>query len=72
VSLSERELQVLAAVSEGLTNAAIGQRLHIGEATVKTHLARVFAKLEVDDRTAAVTQAMEAGLLGLPGGRGGQ
>jgi DNA-binding NarL/FixJ family response regulator len=72
VSLSERELQVLAAVSEGLTNAAVGQRLHIGEATVKTHLARIFAKLEVDDRTAAVTRAMEAGLLGLPGGRAGQ
>jgi DNA-binding NarL/FixJ family response regulator len=67
VTLSARELQVLGAVSEGLTNTAIGRRLHIGEATVKTHLTRIFAKLEVDDRTAAVTRAMEAGLIGLPG-----
>lgn len=63
--LTERELQVLALVGEGLTNADIGRRLSIGESTVKTHLLKVFAKLEVDDRTRAVTAAMERGLLPL-------
>jgi DNA-binding NarL/FixJ family response regulator len=67
VNLSARELQVLLAVADGLTNAGIGLRLHIGESTVKTHLARVFAKLEVDDRTAAVTRAHELGLIRISG-----
>lgn len=58
-----RELDVLALVAQGLTNAAIGRRLHISETTVKTHLVRVFAKLDVDDRTAAVTVAMRRRLL---------
>jgi DNA-binding NarL/FixJ family response regulator len=62
--LSQRETDVLRAVGEGLTNAAIGRRLHISEATVKTHLHHVFTKLDVDDRTAAVTKAMQLGLLG--------
>jgi DNA-binding NarL/FixJ family response regulator len=62
-----RELQVLAAVARGLSNAAIGRELFISEATVKSHLLRVFAKLDVDDRTRAVTVAMERGLLRLPG-----
>ena len=65
-SLTPRELQVLAEVARGLSNAEIGRVLHIGEATVKTHLLRVFAKLEVDDRTRAVTVAMERGLLPAP------
>ncbi|WP_420846101.1 LuxR C-terminal-related transcriptional regulator [Microbacterium lushaniae] len=47
-----------------MSNRAIGSRLHVGEATVKTHLLHVFVKLEVDDRTRAVTRAMELGLLG--------
>lgn len=63
-SLSSREVDVLALVSEGLTNADIGRRLHISEATVKTHLLRAFNKLGVSDRTAAVTTAMSLGLLG--------
>jgi DNA-binding NarL/FixJ family response regulator len=63
-SLSSREVDVLALVSEGLTNADIGRRLHISEATVKTHLLRAFSKLGVSDRTAAVTTAMSLGLLG--------
>ncbi|MCF2528294.1 response regulator transcription factor [Yinghuangia soli] len=66
-SLSPRETQVLGLVARGLTNADIGRELYIGEATVKTHLLRAFAKLGVDDRTAAVTVAMEAGLLPRPG-----
>ena len=62
-----RELQVLAGVARGLTNAEIGRELFIGEATVKTHLLRVFAKLGVDDRTRAVLLAVERGLLPGPG-----
>ncbi len=62
-----RELEVLAGVARGLTNADIGRELFIGEATVKTHLLRVFAKLGVDDRTRAVLVAVERGLLPSPG-----
>jgi len=62
-ALSPRELEVLALVAEGLSNRAIGERLFVGEATVKTHLLHAFAKLGVDDRTRAVTRAMELGLL---------
>ncbi|MGY1778942.1 response regulator [Geodermatophilus sp. SYSU D01036] len=64
-----RELEVLAGVARGLTNAEIGRELFIGEATVKTHLLRVFAKLGVDDRTRAVMVAVERGLLPGPGHR---
>ena len=49
--------------TRGLTNADIGRQLFISEATVKTHLLRAFSKLDVADRTAAVTTAMEHGLL---------
>jgi DNA-binding NarL/FixJ family response regulator len=66
-SPSPRELEVLAAVARGLSNAEIGRELFIGEATVKTHLQRLFAKLDVDDRTRAVTVAIERGLLPSPG-----
>ena len=52
-------------MSRGLSNPEIGRELHIGEATVKTHLLRAFAKLGVDDRTAAVTAAYRLGLLDL-------
>jgi DNA-binding NarL/FixJ family response regulator len=64
--LTPREVEVLRAVSRGLSNADIGRELFIGEATVKTHLLRAFAKLEVDDRTRAVTAAMERGILPPP------
>ncbi|MER6591954.1 response regulator transcription factor [Micromonospora purpureochromogenes] len=63
VMLSPREVDVLRLVAQGLSNGEIGLRLHITEATVKTHLLRAFAKLDVTDRTAAVTTAMAAGLL---------
>ncbi|MFC9974824.1 response regulator transcription factor [Spirillospora sp. NPDC127200] len=66
-ALSAREGEVLALVARGLTNAEVGRRLHIGEATVKTHLLRIFTKLGVSDRTAAVVTAMERGMLP-PGG----
>ena len=61
--LSVRETEVLALVARGLTNAEIGGRLFIGEATVKTHLLRSFAKLGVSDRTAAVTHAIALGVI---------
>lgn len=67
VDLTSRELDVLSLVAEGLSNIEIGRRLFIGEATVKTHLLRVFAKLDVNDRTAAVTTAYRLGLLDPPG-----
>nr|WP_217711874.1 response regulator transcription factor [Actinomadura sp. NAK00032] len=63
-ALTAREVDVLLAVADGLSNAEIGRRLVIAEATVKTHLLRVFAKLDVSDRTRAVVVAMERGLLG--------
>jgi DNA-binding NarL/FixJ family response regulator len=69
-TLTPREVQVLAGVAQGLTNAEIGRQLIIGEATVKTHLLRAFAKLGVDDRTRAVTVAMERGLLPPPSASG--
>jgi DNA-binding NarL/FixJ family response regulator len=62
-ALSAREAQVLRLVAEGKTNADIGRELFIAEATVKTHLLRVFNKLDVADRTAAVTTAMGHGLI---------
>jgi DNA-binding NarL/FixJ family response regulator len=61
--LSARETEVLRLVAAGLSNREIGERLFLGEATVKTHLLHAFTKLEVRDRTRAVTRAMELGLL---------
>jgi DNA-binding NarL/FixJ family response regulator len=67
VALTSREVDVLNAVADGLSNVDIGRRLVIAEATVKTHLLRVFAKLDVSDRTHAVVIALERGLLARPG-----
>lgn len=67
VELSRREIEVLRLVARGRTNAEIGRELLISEATVKTHLLRTFGKLEVSDRTAAVTAALERGILPAPG-----
>ncbi len=61
--LTARELEVLAGVARGLSNAAVGRELFITEATVKTHLLRVFGKLGVADRTRAVTVAIQRGIL---------
>jgi DNA-binding NarL/FixJ family response regulator len=66
-SLSARETEILARVARGRTNAEIGRELYISEATVKTHLLRAFGKLGVSGRTAAVTTAIERGLLPPPG-----
>ncbi|HEX6450159.1 MAG TPA: response regulator transcription factor [Trebonia sp.] len=62
--LSGREIEILALAARGKTNPEIGRELYISEATVKTHLLRAYAKLGVSSRTAAVTSAMERGLLG--------
>jgi DNA-binding NarL/FixJ family response regulator len=64
-SLSAREIEVLTLVARGVSNKIIAKDLRISEATVKTHLLHIFAKLGVDDRTAAVTAAMEKGVLRL-------
>lgn len=64
---SAREVEVLELVRKGLSNKEIGRELHISEATVKTHLIHAFGKLGVDDRTAAVSVALERGYLRLEG-----
>lgn len=66
-TLSVRELEVLALVAKGFSNKEIARKLKISEATVKTHLLHTFEKLGVDDRTAAVTVAIERGILRLEG-----
>ena len=65
--LTAREVEVLQLVATGRSNAEVGTVLFIGEATVKTHLVRAFAKLGVTDRTAAVTAAYRLGLIDLSG-----
>ncbi len=62
-ALSDRELEVLTLISRGETNAGAAARLFISEATVKTHLLHIYAKLGVNDRAAAVAVAYERGLL---------
>ena len=64
-ALTDREAQVLQCVAKGMSNAEVGRELHIGEATVKTHLLRAFEKLGVTDRTAAVTAAYKSGQIEL-------
>ncbi|KGF01759.1 response regulator transcription factor [Actinomyces sp. S4-C9] len=61
--LTGRELDVLRLVAQGKTNAAAARDLFLSEATVKTHLNRVFEKLAVNSRTAAVAKARSVGLL---------
>jgi DNA-binding NarL/FixJ family response regulator len=64
--LTSREVEVLRYVARGLSNPDIGRTLFISEATVKSHVTRIFEKLDVKDRTAAVTVAIARGILPSP------
>ena len=61
--LSDRELEVLALIARGCSNREAAARLYISEATVKTHLIHLYAKLGVSDRAAAVAAGYDRGLL---------
>jgi DNA-binding NarL/FixJ family response regulator len=61
--LTPRELEVLTLAAQGLAGGMIAEQLSISPATVKTHLSHVYAKLESDNRTAAVAYALRAGLI---------
>lgn len=69
--LSEREQQVLGRLADGLSNADIARAMYVSEATVKTHINRLFAKLGVRDRVQAVIFAYESGFVS-PGERAEQ
>jgi len=62
-ALTPRELEVLRLIARGLTNADIAHTLVVGDATVKTHITRIFAKLSLHDRAQAVVLAYESGLV---------
>ncbi|RQX07625.1 response regulator [Micromonospora arida] len=62
-TLTPRETEVLTLVAEGLSNHAASVRLHLTEGTVKSHLARIYTKLGVDSRTAAIATATQLGLI---------
>ena len=64
-SLTQREREVFMLAAEGITNKDVAERLGIGAETVKMHKANAYAKLGVDSRTAAVTEALRRGLLEL-------
>lgn len=62
-ALTRREIEVLTLVGQGLSNHAIAARLHLTEGTVKSHLARIYSKLTVESRTAAVAAATDLGII---------
>jgi len=64
-SLSDREVEVLRLMAKGSANKQIAAELSITESTVKTHVANIFQKLEVNHRTEAVTKAMAKGIIKL-------
>jgi DNA-binding NarL/FixJ family response regulator len=61
--VSSREREILGLMADGLSNAAIGDRLHLSEGTVKTYLRRAYGKLGVSTRAAAIAQAMRLGIV---------
>ena len=62
--LSQREREVLERLAQGLTNREIAGELYVGEETVKSHLSRLYGKLQATDRRDAVARALALGLLG--------
>lgn len=64
--LSEREREVLQLVASGLTNRGIGLKLSISDRTVQGHLGSIYAKLQVNSRTEAVTRALNLSIIHLP------
>lgn len=65
-SLSPREMEVLRALSTGASNKEIAAQLGLSDGTVRIHVSNIFAKLDVDDRTAAVTLSLKRGIIELP------
>ncbi len=63
VELTPRELEVLRLIARGLSNREIARELVVGDAAIKTHVARIFAKLDLHDRAQAVVLAYESGLV---------
>jgi len=63
--LSEREIEVLQLMAEGLTNAEIGAQIHLSEGTVRNYISTILSKLQVKDRTQAVVMAIRYGLIDL-------
>jgi NarL family two-component system response regulator LiaR len=61
--LTDRELEVLRLIADGLSNAIIAERLYIGEGTVKTHVSSILSKLQVADRTKAAALAWQQGIV---------
>jgi LuxR family maltose regulon positive regulatory protein len=61
--LTEREIEILAEMAKGLTNKAIGEKLFISVATVKTHILNIYRKLEVSSRVTAVNKAKQMRLI---------
>ena len=64
-TLSPRELEILRLIARGGSNKSIAADLYIGESTVKTHIIHIFNKLDVNDRTEAVTEAARRGIIKL-------
>ena len=64
-ALSAREIDVLLLVARGASNQDVAEKLHVSTATVKSHLIQIYQKLGVSDRTAAVTTAIERGIIRL-------